>query len=211
MTDTRIKICGLTSESDAQLAAQLGADYLGMIFARSPRRVDTKTARSIRAVVPDAMLVGVFADAPIDEIVEAVSRCELNMLQLHGNETPEYCEQLLCQTNIPLIKSFTAGSLPDTRRLSSYKTTSFFLFDLDRNAPKEEDHPKVMAKMWEEVSDKRNQGFRVFLAGGLNNSNVVAAITKTRPFCVDVCRGVEREPGVKDADKMMKFISEVRS
>jgi len=211
MGDTKIKICGLTNTEDAELALNLGADYLGVIFAESPRQVDVSVARQIRDAVPDAVLIGVFQDAPMEYVALVVEQCDLNMIQLHGAEDPRYCRDLGSRTNIPIIKTFNAGNIPDTALLSSYRTTSFFLFDFDKTALSSTDLRDTMALMWEEVSRTRRQGFRVFLAGALDETNVRDAIEKTGAFCVDVCRGVECEPGRKDQDALTRFIAEVRS
>jgi phosphoribosylanthranilate isomerase len=208
---TRIKICGITSPRDAKLAVSLGADYLGLIFAESPRRVSPDIARSIRKAVPKAMLVGVFRNAPIKEIVATSRLCRLNMVQLHGHESPEYCETLFSRLSLPIIKTFSVSQSFDAAGLGEYRRTSFFLFDFDKasDGNKGPVHGS-RDRLWAEAEKMRQKGFRIFLAGSLNASNVGEAIRKVTPFGVDVARGVEESPGVKDSAALEKFISEVR-
>jgi phosphoribosylanthranilate isomerase len=111
-------------------------------------------------------------------------------------------------TGKPVIKAFTSEEVPDAKKLAEYTTTSYFLFDLQRNSSAS--HADV-ERVWTEVSRTRRKGFQVFVAGALNPANVKEAIRRTHAFAVDVCRGVEREPGVKDPDVLQKFFVEARS
>jgi len=206
MNRTRVKICGITTESDALLAAAAGADYLGVIFAESARRVDLARAQAIRAAVPSLQLVGVFRDQPVDDVVRLVIASGADLVQLHGAESPAYCDEVLARTGKPVIKAFDAAHLPDTPELAAYQTTSYFLFD----AAKSDAAPDV-SRVWDEASRQRRLGFRVFVAGALNADNVRDAIRRTDAFAVDVCRGVEQAPGVKDADAVLRFIAEARA
>jgi len=207
---TKIKICGITRVADAAFAVSVGADYLGMIFAESPRRIDVERAREIRSALPGAMLVGVFVDGVIEDVAATADTCGLDLIQLHGEETPEYCEQLRALTGKPIIKAFRATRMPDTSELSTFETTSYFLFDLDKSHLEEERLPRLVSEMWKHTDRKRRKGFRVFLAGALDTSNVREAIKSTHAFCVDVCRGVEESPGVKSHEAIKSFIAEVR-
>ena len=204
MNATKVKICGLTSVADAALAAALGADYLGVIFADSPRRVDVARARGIRSVVPSSALVGVFKDQPLDEVVDAALVCELDMVQLHGAETPAYCDEVLHRAGKPVVKAFRAARIPGADVLASFRTTSYFLFDLDDDAAHRE-------LAWDAVANTRGLGFRLFVAGGIDAGNVRAIVARTHAFAVDVCRGVERKPGVKDPHALERFMAEVRA
>ena len=208
MTRTRIKICGITNASDAELAASLGADYIGVIFADSPRRVDVSRAKEIRDAVPDVSVVGVFRNQPLEEVVDFARASGIDLVQLHGEESPEFCNEVQKQTTKPVIKGFSADHIPAEDELAEYTTTSYFLFDLQRGSrPTREDVERV----WSAVSHSRSKGFRVFLAGALNPANVGEAIKRTHAFAVDVCRGVEQEPGVKDPDVLQRFFVEARS
>ena len=208
MTRTRIKICGITSAQDATLAASLGADYIGVIFADSPRRVDVERAREIRAAVTGVPMVGVFRNQSLDDVVSMTRASGLDLVQLHGDESPAFCSDVQKQTGKPVIKGFSVDRIPDAHQLAEYATTSYFLFDLQRGSPTT--HEDV-ERVWSAVSHSRSKGFRVFLAGALSPSNVGEAIRRTHAFAVDVCRGVERAPGVKDPDVLQQFFMEARS
>ncbi len=208
MSAARIKICGLTTPDDARLAAGLGADYLGVIFAESARRVDVARAAEIRAAAPSVPLVGVFRDPALDDVVDAVCRAGLDLVQLHGRESPAACADVLHRTGKPVIKTFNSNRVPDADELATFTTTSYFLFDADKSRPLD---ATAATDRWERVARVRGLGFRVFLAGALDAGNVGDAVRIAGPFAVDVCRGVEREPGVKDPEALRRFIAAVRS
>jgi phosphoribosylanthranilate isomerase len=210
MNHTRIKICGITTPADATLAASLGADYIGVIFADSPRRVDLARAQEIRAAVARTPIVGVFRDQPIDEVVHLARESGVDLVQLHGQESPEYCDEVLARGGKPVIKAFRSDRIPGVDVLARYTTTSYFLFDLDQTSAAGAG-PETTEHVWKEVSKTRRKGFRVFLAGALEPSNVREAIRRTHAFAVDVCRGVERAPGVKDPDVLERFFTEARA
>jgi phosphoribosylanthranilate isomerase len=207
---TRIKICGITTPEDAKLALQLGVDYLGLIFVKSQRRIDVERAKEIRRAEPGAMLVGVFRDAPVEEIVETTRAARLDLVQLHGQESPEFCDEVLSKTRRPVIKAFQASNPPDIRELSRYRTASYFLFDLDKRIVAAPPSEHQLRRMWDIVARKRKKGFRIFLAGALDQNNVREAVRHTHAFGVDVCRGVEASPGVKDPKVLKRFIDEAR-
>lgn len=207
---TRIKICGITGVDDARVAQKLGVDYLGLIFAESPRQIDVVGAREIKAAT-SLQIVGVFRDAAVDEVAKIVTDVHIDLIQLHGDESPEYCAELRACTGRPIIKAFCSSAIPDTELLGAYETTSFFLFDLDKDMLEDEGLADTMSAMWGDVSRARRKGFRLFVAGALNEGNVREAIRRTNAYCVDVCRGVEKSPGVKDEKAMKRFIEEVRA
>jgi phosphoribosylanthranilate isomerase len=210
MNHTRIKICGITNPDDARIAASLGADYVGVIFADSPRRVDLERAKEIRDAVPGTRVVGVFRDQPLEEVVRLSREAGVDLVQLHGSESPEYCDEVFVRAGKPVIKAFRADRVPGTDELARYATTSYFLFDLDK-APAGGGEPASAERVWQEVSKTRRKGFRVFVAGALDPSNVREAIRRTHAFAVDVCRGVERSPGVKDPEVLARFFAEARA
>lgn len=207
MLNTRIKICGVTTPEDAELCAALGVDYIGLIFADSVRRVTLSQAAKIRAAVPHAMLVGVFMDQSLHEVVEISRAARVNMVQLHGDEPPSYCEVLLAQLQLPIVKSFTSRRLAKNSP-NEYSRTSYFHLDLDKNAsdrlvPHQE-------TLWSEAAALRSKGYRIFLAGALNTGNVRRAMNAVRPYCVDVASAVESAPGIKDYEQMRRLVMEVR-
>jgi phosphoribosylanthranilate isomerase len=206
MSRTKVKICGITSPDDAVLCHELGADYLGIIFADSPRKINSASGREIRGAVPTANLVGVFLDADLDVILETANSCGLNMVQLHGAESPEFVASLADRSRLPVVKAFKAGQTVGANPLSDYKSSSFFLFDLDKTPPSSDQRSNAL---WSEAAAAVRARHRVFLAGGLTPGNVGAAVKRVRPYCVDVCGGVEAAPGVKDAGAVRRFIAEV--
>jgi phosphoribosylanthranilate isomerase len=204
---TRIKVCGLTSPEDAILCEALGVEFLGVIFAESKRRVTPARAAEIRQAVPHACLVGVFADedpATVSATAEAVG---LNMIQLHGDETPDYCAALRALTPLPIVKAFRNGAIPDPEELAEYETVRYILLDLDKSNP---ERGGGIEELRSRAATAARAGHRVFLAGALDPENVREAIEEVRPFCVDVASGVEREPGAKDRDTLRRFVTEVR-
>jgi phosphoribosylanthranilate isomerase len=208
MNTTKVKICGLTNAADARLATTMGADYLGVIFADSARRVTVAQAQEIRSALPTAVLVGVFMNQPLDEVVATSSVCGVDMVQLHGNESPAYCNDVRLRTGKPIVKAFQAVRVPDAARLASYGTTSYFLFDYDRKlAPSS----SALEDAWGAVAIVRRIGFRLFVAGGIDPSNVRDIIARTNAFAVDVCRGVESQPGTKDPSALEHFMAEARA
>ena len=116
MQETRIKINGITSVQDARLSLAAGADYLGLDFSCGTRRIDVPTAKAIREALPTAMLVGIFCDTPIGEIVSIGRSCGLNMIQLRGNESPEFCTALLARLPLAVIKTFGVDDLAGVER-----------------------------------------------------------------------------------------------
>ncbi len=208
MSAAKVKICGLTTTEDARLAASLGADYLGVIFAESPRRVTVARAREIRAAVPSSPLVGVFRDQSVADVVDAALACDLDLVQLHGSEDPAYCDEVLHHAGKPVVKAFRAARVPTSDELAAFRTTSYFLFDFDRDATLDE---VALAGAWDDVAAARRLGFRMFVAGGIDASNVRAILARTSAFAVDVCRGVERAPGLKDPLALERFLVEVRA
>jgi len=208
MSEAKIKICGLTTAGDARMAASLGADYLGIIFAESPRRIDVARGQEIRAAVPAAALVGVFKDQPLADVEGISHACNVDLVQLHGAETPSYCDDVLQRTGKPVVKAFRAPRAPEAAELAAFGTTSYFLFDLDRDAV---DETTAIEHAWDDVATMRSLGFRIFVAGGIDASNVRAVLARTHAFAVDVCRGVEASPGIKNAQVLEQFMKEARA
>jgi phosphoribosylanthranilate isomerase len=213
MRNVRVKICGLTRPGDAAASLALGADYLGVIFAPSPRQVTVEQATAIRGAAPGASLVGVFAGASGDEIAAVARGAGLDMIQLHGGEPLGFCETTGMLTGLPVIRALPASALPGggaptaAWNGSSVPRGGHLLLDLDKNEPPGKDS---MHRLWETAALAEGRGLEIFLAGGLDPSNVRAAVERAAPFCVDVCRGVETAPGVKDAAAIEEFIAEVK-
>jgi len=198
----KIKICGLTRKPDVELAAALGADLLGFVFAKSPRRVTPERVVEIAAGLSGKILkVGVFVDAPLAEIKEIANFCTLDVVQLHGSEDFDYCQAL---NSFKVLKVYRLGEgrdLPESS-LSSYWGTLFDTWLPHQAGGGGKVFDWRMVAPW--------SGRQFFLAGGLTPENVSQAIAMTRPFGVDVSSGVELAPGIKDAEKMRKFINAVK-
>ncbi|HHW42965.1 phosphoribosylanthranilate isomerase [Desulfofundulus thermobenzoicus] len=200
----RVKICGITDLETALLAAEAGADALGFVFAGSPRYIAPETARRIsRALPPFVTRVGVFVDAPLETIREMVHFCSLDAVQLHGQEPPEYCRLLPCR----VIKAFRiedGGGLPD---FAGYPADAFLV---DTAVPGKAGGTGRTFN-WQLVAGL-NLPRPLILAGGLNPENVGRAVSTVRPYGVDVSSGVERDgrPGIKDPDKIRRFIAAAR-
>ena len=199
---TKIKICGLTRRQDVVSAAELGADLLGFVFAKSPRRVSPETAAEISAGLPEKILkVGVFVDAPLAEIKEIAAYCALDVLQLHGTESLDYSRALNSHKVLKVFRLGSGHKLPESS-VTPYWAALFdtWLPDLAGGGGKVFDWRQVLP--W--------SGRRFFLAGGLTPENVGRAVTMTTPFGVDVSSGVEISPGIKDPTKIRKFIAAVK-
>jgi phosphoribosylanthranilate isomerase len=199
---TWIKICGITNIEDGLKAASLGADSLGFIFAPSPRRVEPATVRAIVQTLSTSVFkVGVFLNHPLSEVKEIAAYCNLNGLQFHGEESPDYCQKFSQQ----VIKTIRIKDLESLKDMAKYPNVSILLDTWSSTQGGGTGIPFP----WEIAS--KAKGKRDFiLSGGLSPLNVGEAIKKVRPMGVDVCSGVEAVPGKKDPLKMAEFIKEVR-
>lgn len=203
-TRTRIKICGMTDLAEAEAIVALGVDALGFIFVRSsPRFVEAEKVRTIIASLPPFVTaVGVFMDEEADLVNEIARYCGLTMIQLHGDESPDYC-RLMAR---PVLKAFRVReeALPV---LAPYRHgVKGFLLDTYRQ---DQAGGTGATFNWEVVRQLSLPGPLV-LAGGLTPANVGAAIGRARPFAVDVNSGVEVSPGRKDLGKVRQVCAEVR-
>lgn len=202
---TRVKICGITRVEDALAAAQAGADAIGLVFeSKSPRYVDLKQAADIaRALPPYITVVGLFVDAAPETVHEALRRVGLDLLQFHGNETPEYC----CAFPKPYVKAIRMT--PDVHlhaKERRYRDAAGLLLDA---------HSPAAAGGTGETFDwghiPADLEKPLILAGGLTPVNVTEALRRVRPYAVDVSSGVESAKGIKDRNKIAAFIEAVRS
>ncbi len=207
MIHTRIKVCGITTVADARACHAAGVDYLGVIFAESARRITPERAREIRDAVPDIGLVGVFANEDVENVSDTARLSGLDLIQLHGAESPVYCDALAESVSTPVMKALWSGQIENAEALDPYRAPCFFLFDLDKSGS---NGISAIRSLWGAAARAARSGRRVFLAGGLTPNNVHEAIRGTAVFGVDVCRGVEHSPGVKDIEAVMRFVAEVR-
>ena len=200
----KVKICGITSVADGLSAVEAGADALGFNFYEaSPRFVTPGTAAAIIGQLPPFIVkVGVFVDAPPDLVLEAISQCGLNVLQFHGNETPEYCGQFGLMT----MKAFRIRDASSLEALEQYATDAWLLDAYAASSP----GGTGERFNWDLAVQAQRFGRPIFLAGGLTPENVADAIRQVRPYAVDVASGVEASPGRKDPAKVRAFIQAAR-
>jgi phosphoribosylanthranilate isomerase len=195
-----VKICGTTSEDDALLAVALGADAVGFVFAPSPRQIAPRLAGDIVKRLPaDIISVGVFRDEAPKRVLAIAQMAGLRAVQLHGHEPPQDSEWL--STRLPIvIQAFPAGDAR-VRRAGEYGADAILL-----DAP----NPGSAQVFDWALAAEVPAGHKVMLAGGLDATNVAAAIARTHPWGVDVASGVERRPGHKDPIKLREFIRAAR-
>lgn len=195
----KVKIEGITTAQDAEMAIDAGADALGFVFyPPSPRSVDIETAREIvRGMPPFVTSVGVFVNESVEQVRRVREGVGLVAVQLHGDETPEMVRAL----GPGVIKAFRVGPDFSPDIIEAYGVSTFLL-DAYRK-----DLPGGTGEVfdWEIAIECRRRG-RLILAGGLTPENVAEAVRKVRPYAVDVASGVESEPGRKDHSKVRAFI-----
>ena len=198
----KVKICGNTNAEDARLAAELGADYLGFIFAESKRKITPEQAKSMMDALPHFKnFVGVFFNQPKQQVETIARKLALRTLQFHGDETALYCRHF-ADLGFEVIKTFRIKDAMSLKRLDEYNVSAF-LFD---TFSKEESGGTGKPFDWNLIEDRPFVHEKLFLAGGLNIHNLQSAIEKIRPYAVDVASGVEREPGKKDPVLLEQFI-----
>jgi phosphoribosylanthranilate isomerase len=205
VTQTRIKICGITTVADARSAVDCGADAIGLVFyARSPRAVTMEQAAAIAAAVPPFVtVVALFVDEPADSVQRILNGVAIDMLQFHGSESAQFCDQFAR----PWIKALRVKPGVDLdAACQEYRQGRGILLD-----SWQEGVPGGTGTAFDWSLAMQSLPLPVVLAGGLNENNVGAAMARLRPAAVDVSGGVERAPGSKDVHKIKRFIAAVRS
>lgn len=206
---TRIKFCGLTRPGDVRLASELGADAIGFVFAStSPRRIEPEQARAMRnALAPLVDVVALFAGNPAAEVREAIKLARPALLQFHGDEDDVFCRGF----GVPYIKAIamgdaTTGEAQSAAELQArYPNAAAFLFDGHARGDSGGQGARFDLKRIPTGLDKP-----FIVAGGLQPENVFEVIQATLPWGVDVSSGIESAHGIKDGDKMRRFVEEVR-
>jgi phosphoribosylanthranilate isomerase len=199
---TWIKICGITNLEDGLKASSLGVDALGFIFAPSVRRVEPEAAKEIIQTLPTPPLkVGVFVDEESEKVQSVAEYCGLDVLQLHGKESQEYCSKFSC----PIIKAIRIHHVESVKEMEVYPNATILL---DSYSPYQAGGTGNSFSWDIALKAKAKRDF--ILSGGLTPLNIGEAIEKVRPWGVDVCSGVEALPGKKDHLKMEKFLKEAR-
>lgn len=204
-TRLRVKCCGITRTEDAVLAATLGADAIGLVFARhSPRGVDIRQARAIRLALPPLVAaVALFMDDEADWVLEVIDHIQPDLLQFHGDEDAGYAQQF-GRRYLKAIAMADAGD--PAARMAAHPQAAGFLLDGHGHG---EAGGRGRTFDWTHVP--RHTGRPWLLAGGLDADNVAAAIRAAQPYGVDVSSGIECAPGIKDPLRMQRFIAAVRA
>jgi phosphoribosylanthranilate isomerase len=205
---TKVKICGITNLNDALLSVGCGAVALGFNFyEKSPRYISPESAREIGSRLPNNVdKVGVFVNETIPRMFEVVATADLDAIQLHGEESPEFVQQLRSHTGCRIIKVLRASPGFDPEEILKYNADAILL---DAYSPTDiggtgKTVDRTLAKTCAAMVSK------FYLAGGLSIDNVAEAIRIVRPFAVDACSRLESEPGKKDPVKVERFIAAVR-
>jgi phosphoribosylanthranilate isomerase len=204
---TLIKICGITNLEDAVAALAMGVDALGFNFYKpSPRSITPQNAREIIEQLPDSVLkVGVFVneESP-DHIRQIANESGITALQLHGDESPDYCHDL---ADLDVIKALAVGHDFDTKVIQHYRVNAIML---------DTRHNKLRGGTghtfdWSIAHELSKTVPKLYLAGGLSPENVANAIESVKPYAVDACSALEDIPGKKNEERMRAFVAAVRS
>ncbi|MCQ4636793.1 phosphoribosylanthranilate isomerase [Anaerovorax odorimutans] len=197
---TKIKICGLTRQQDIDFVNEAGPDYAGFVFAESRRQVDADQASVLRKRLAGGIqAVGVFVNAPGEQILDICQRGIIDWVQLHGNEDHAYITELRRNTDKPLIKAVSMSRPFDPGELKMLDV-DYFLFDQGGGG-------SGRTFDWSRIPQL---GKPFFLAGGLGPDNLTQAVRRVRPFAVDLSSGVETD-GVKDREKILEAVRSVRN
>jgi phosphoribosylanthranilate isomerase len=199
----KVKICGITNHEDAAAAMELGADLLGFNFyPKSPRYVTADQATAIINRLPAFVdVAGVFVNHSLEEVREIASQCQLDWAQLHGDENPEFC-RWLAYDSFKTMKAIRVKDESNLKDVESYFTDAILL---DAYDPSKYGGTGITFD-WNIIG---HIGRRIFLAGGVNPENAVGAV-ELGVYGIDVCSGVESEPGKKDHEKMKRLFDNIR-
>jgi len=202
MSKVIVKICGLTRVEDVRAVIKAGADAVGFVFTASPRRINVERAIELVKHVPDGVLrVGLFLDQHQSEIEEVTAQVPLDILQFHGSESESECNGF----GLPWLKAVAMENTESVQQAErEYSGACGLLLDSHSKGKRGGSGRMFDWSMVRPVTKP------IWLAGGLDAQNVGEAIGTIRPFAVDVSSGVESEPGIKDADRVMAFVQAVR-
>jgi phosphoribosylanthranilate isomerase len=207
----KVKICGITNLADAELAAQLGAWALGMIFYEgSPRRCSPSQAQTIAAALQrQVQLCGVYVNAPLEQIVRDSEQLGLSLVQLHGEEGPAFCAEVARRSGARVIKAAQVAGPGDVRAIERFHV-DFHLLDARPKAPARRELRGGTGETfdWTLLRTRRSHT-PLILSGGLSGENVAAAIAAVHPCAVDSASGTEAAPGHKDPDKLRALFAAV--
>lgn len=201
---TRIKICGITREQDLHAVANSGADAIGLVFYdKSPRHVSAQQAAELmRHVPPFVTVVGLFVNPTVDYVRQVLANVSLDVLQFHGEESPEFCQQF----GKPYLKAIRVKAGVDLVECAArYAGAQGLLLDAFVEGTQ-----GGTGESFDWALIPQNLSLPVILSGGLHTGNVAEAVKQVLPYAVDVSSGVEASKGIKDAAKVAAFIKEVK-
>jgi phosphoribosylanthranilate isomerase len=198
----RVKVCGITNPGDARVATDAGADAIGLIFAKSPRRVEVEEARRISIALPDDVLkVGVFVDAGPEEVLRTAREVGLDLAQLHGDETPETVAAIR-GAGLPVMKALRVRNADALAGIERYEADLFLL-----DAWSERAHGGTGERFdWSLAKSVKGRD-NILVSGGLTPENVREAIEFFEPYGVDASSSLEERPGKKDHERVRRFVS----
>jgi phosphoribosylanthranilate isomerase len=209
-----VKICGLSTPETLDVALDAGADLVGFVFfPPSPRNLDMATARALgRRVAGRAGKVALAVDADDALLAGIVEALDPDILQLHGREPPERVTAVRSRFGLPVMKALPVADAADLAAVAVYAGVADRLL-FDARAPREANRPGGLGQSfaWRLLLENLDPGMQFMLSGGLDPDNVATALAVTRAPAVDVSSGVERAPGVKDADKIRAFVRAARA
>ena len=201
----KVKICGITRLGDARTACEAGADALGFVFAKSPRRVSLEQARKIAAALgPWVTKVGVFVNTPVPRIKRIMDACGLDVVQLHGDEKAGVSRSLRAH-GYPVIKAFRVGQKLPKAALKNYPADAFLLDTASKSVYGGTGRSFDWKLLRSLLTDKP-----VIVSGGLRSENVKSLLKGFKPFAVDVSSGVESSPGKKDPKLVRTFLKNAK-
>lgn len=203
-----VKICGLTEDEGLDAAIDAGADFLGLVFfPRSPRFITPQDAGELFQYLPeDLKVVGLFVDPSFEEIEQVLNAVRLDMIQLHGHETPERVEEIRLEFGHPVMKALPVATTADLDAAMAYAEVADWLL-FDAKPPPDADRPGGNAASFDwTLLAGRSWPCPWMLAGGLTPDTVAEAIRISGATAVDVSSGVERSPGIKDPELVEHFI-----
>lgn len=205
---TAVKICGIKDAENLRAAQNAGAEFIGLVFyPPSPRAIDAKTAQDLlREKVDGSKIVGLFVDPTDQDLRNVLAHVKLDMIQLHGDESPMRVIEIKAAYKIPVMKAIRVGSATDLEIASKYGAADWLLFDAKVDG---EAGGTGTSFDWDLLKG-RSFTKPVMLSGGLTPENVREAIDVVKPAAVDVSSGVERQRGVKDPAKITAFIKAAR-
>ncbi len=210
MSKTKVKICGLSTPETMTAALEAGADFVGLVFhPASPRHVEIEVAAYLSSYVPDSVTItGLFVDPTDETLCQTLENVRIDLIQLHGSETPERVAEIKVKFGKPVMKALSIATREDLKAANLYMGADWLLLDAKGTA----DMPggNGLSFDWDLLKDFQSP-LPWMLAGGLTPENVGEAVKNFQPPAVDVSSGVEGTRGIKDAIKIKAFIKATRN